>query len=82
MRFYVRRHSIVKDDIHATVMDLCDGLSPGLDGTKVLVEQSRIKCRVAIRAPWLVHQNCTSEIDALSRISINSRLIGNGDVSP
>lgn len=40
---YLRGNCIVKNHVHASIMNLGNGVSPGLDRAEVLVEQGSIQ---------------------------------------
>lgn len=54
---YLRGNGIIKNHVHASIMDLGDSISPSLNCAEVLVEQGSIEGRVPIGPPGLIHQD-------------------------
>lgn len=53
----LRGDRVVKDDIHAAIMNFRDGIPPNLNCAEVLIKKSGVKSRIPVRTPWLVHQD-------------------------
>ena len=61
----LRCKRIIEYDIHSTLVDFIDSVSPYLDSAIMLVEEGRVQDRVAVCTPRLVHKNSASKVNTL-----------------
>jgi hypothetical protein len=55
-------HGVLQDDVHASLVNLVDGVPPFVDGAEVTVQQGQIERTERVCRPWLVDEGAAGDV--------------------